>query len=547
MNQKTLFGCLAMLLALALPAAAKDTCPSPCTGCDTPGRIHELDLSLRRGDTPEVIRGPVTLALVKLNKVRYDIAVGQQVTITDGPDLSLAGLIPDFSAAVPEVAAAAEGSAQEARDATEHLLTAGTPEERREALARLQRASAAIACPPTTGELDDQIKAFGDCLAVEAGRVANLLANAKDARANLNNRLQSVGKLVAQSDQTLLAESGADRLATLVNVEIDGIAGDLTATAALWPSPKQVADRRAAIEELAKALADLPIEPSPQRQELWSDWIKETPNYIRYRELQAGAQKLLDALKALDKDSEIDKAYHDLVAKLKSWQGLLHGLGDKNAYAICIPVRCGYPFFEEKHFDYTLTLVDRTVEDKTKNKSTEKLARVVCPSNFTVSGGITLSYITERDFGFVASLPDPPMTEPANGNGGDDEEPPPALVTRIGIENQGEEQINPAVLISTRLYSFDDAGAYGLHLTAGSMADFDNPDGGLRFGYLLGVTFSFKDNFLLTGGYAASRVPSLAGGFNVGDIQPSGLDEVPVTKEWEFDWVVGVSYKLGGG
>jgi hypothetical protein len=536
-----------VLLALAAPASAAEKCPSPCTGCDAPGRIHTLDLSLRRGDTPEVVRGSVTLALVKLNKVRYDVAVGQQVTITDGPDLSLAGLIPDFSAAVPEVAAAAEGSAPEVAAAVAGVAAAPTPAERSAASERLEQAAANIVCPPTTGELDDQIKAIGHCLGVEAGRVANLLASAKDSRARLHGRSKSVGELVAQSDQTLLAEKGGELLAASVKAELGVIAADLADAQALWPNPRQVAHRRAAIEELAKALADLPIEPIPQRLEHWSDWIKKTPNYIRYRELQADAQKLLDALKALDKDSEIDKAYHDLVAKLKAWQALLNGLGDPKAYAICIPVRCGYPFFKETTFDYTLTLVDRTVEDKTKNKTTEKLAQVVCPSNVTVSGGITLAHITERDFGFVASLPDPPATEPANGDGGDVEEPPPALVNRIGIKNQGEEQINPAVLISTRLHSFDDAGAYGLHLTAGSMADFDNPDGGLQFGYLLGVTVSFKDNFLLTGGYAASRVPELAGGFSVGDVQPPGLDEVPVTKEWEFDWVVGVTYKLGGG
>jgi hypothetical protein len=484
---------------------------------DPPDRTYPIDLSLRRGDSPETARGPVTLRLDNLNRLRYKVIIGQQVTLLDGPDLSIAGFIPDLAAAPAAVVAAAApappGDVAEALAAAAH--DAGPP------------------CPPADiPDFTGRLAEIQECLKAERLQVEAMLAGAARARTTLNDRRTSVLRLIGESDQVLLATNGAELLAAQVREERRAILRDLDDAAYDFPDPGQVADHRVVLESLIAALADLPrADPNTA----WATWIGETDNYLRYSETREAAAKLLSRLHQLSPDSDFVAAVEELESDLAAWERDLAGLEDPLAYQVLIPVRCGYPYFQEKRTDFNLTLIDRTIADPTKNKTIEKIVTVVCPSNVTVSAGVAAAEISERDFGFVSSTPDEPA--PADA---------PALVNRIALLNESDEQINPAVLISTRLWELW-GGAYGLHLTTGAVADYDNPDGGLRFGYLLGVSVSIKDQLLVTAGIQGSRVPALAGGFELDDVQPAGLDAVPVTKDWQFGWTLGLTYGIGGG
>jgi hypothetical protein len=488
-------------------------------------RTYDIDLAIRRGDSPEVVRGPVKLKLKNVNKVRYEVSIGQKVTLSDGPDLAPASFIPKLSTSVPKAGTPVAAG-----------VLPGDPQSAEAAYRSV--AAASPACPPTSGDLESRFKALHGCLTLVAKEVETALSEAQAASDALNARTASVENLVAVSDQVLLS-SGATTLANRVTSEVTKIGNDLTTAATDWPGEQELGELRDKLEALEQSRRDLPFAAATKQE--WVDWSND--NRERYEQLGREISAVGKALSSIEKGSDVRKAYEKATSDLRSWKSLLTGLGQAAAYSMELPVHCGYPFFQKKTVDYTLTLVDRTIADKSKNKTVEKIASVVCPSNVTVTGGIGASKIDEKDFGFVQSLPDPPAPDaPMDGMGED----APALVTRIGLDNESEEQVNPAVLISTRLLTFDRQGAYSMHLTAGSVFDFDNPDSTVAIGYVLGLSVSFKDSTFVTLGIQGSRVPELAGGFELGDVQPMGLDKVPVTKDWDFAGFLGVTYRLGG-
>ena len=152
-----------------------------------------------------------------------------------------------------------------------------------------------------------------------------------------------------------------------------------------------------------------------------------------------------------------------------------------------------------------------------------------------ITGGMSLSGIDEGDIGFVQSLEDVDPNDP------DAER---ELENEFGFKNRSDEQVNPLLLLNTRLGRFGKARGWALHATAGTVFDLDSPDKNVEIGYLLGVSVSIRDSIFLTAGGVASRVPKLAGGFEIGDPVPEGVSEAPLEREWETDWIVAVSYKV---
>ena len=167
-----------VLSLMAAPASAQSA-----GACADGG--YPLDLAVRRGGgTAERVRGPAELELLNLNRVRYDITIGQEVTFADGPNLLAAGLIPEIAAAVPDVEPAEDATEETAANFAEALEA---PAGSRERAARLAAAEA-LACPPETGDLDERVDAIQTCLSVQAGFVKNLVAQAEKARNRLNAR-----------------------------------------------------------------------------------------------------------------------------------------------------------------------------------------------------------------------------------------------------------------------------------------------------------------------------------------------------------------------
>ena len=381
-------------------------------------------------------------------------------------------------------------------------------------------------CPPTTGTVGGRVAALQGCASKEAASIQNMLASAKTADATLGAQTNSVLTLVAESDQELLREGGADLLAAQVGAEEMAITNALASAKASWPTARMFAEHARAVAALGKAFDDLAFESG------WSGWVGKTAHYLQVQDLRQALADLGEGLDLLAPDGDLAKSYASRRVKLEEWKKILEPLKSVKRFGMVVNVECGFPFFKEKVSEYKIARVDRTISDASKNRSTQALAQVVCPSRFSVSAGIAATGIVEQDYGFV-------QVPGANG-----------LESQITVTHRSNEQINPVALISARLGSLPwgkSAGAYGLHLSAGTVADYDNPDGGLKFGYVLGLSLSVYDHFLITGGVQGSRVGELDGGYQLDDPQPMGLTEVPVTNEWRFDWTLGLTYKLGGG
>ena len=158
---------------------------------------QKIDLSIRRTDNPDVIKGPVTLELVNVNRLRYEIAIGLDVRLTDGPDLSLVGFIPDLPAA-PEVAPPPTTTTE-----------AATPVAEKAACEDIEDIE----------DIGEVITDIQSCLSTESKMIGGLVALAEESSRVLSQRLASIEKLVTSSDQTLSLNDGGTALAAKVRTE----------------------------------------------------------------------------------------------------------------------------------------------------------------------------------------------------------------------------------------------------------------------------------------------------------------------------------------
>jgi hypothetical protein len=158
----------------------------------------------------------------------------------------------------------------------------------------------------------------------------------------------------------------------------------------------------------------------------------------------------------------------------------------------------------------------------------------------SLSGGFGVTGIEERDYRFVTSVADQATGASPGKDTGDD---PSELVNRIGVD-ASSEQLTGVFLLNARLFNPRKDNIHFIHFSVGTSVDLDSPDSSVAFGYLAGLSYSFKDAFYLTGGLHAARVHELAPGFELGDPQIDGVETPPTVKSWDYDWILAVTFKL---
>lgn len=87
----SLAGAVAGSAAPALADPPEVRCLGPGEECGSRARTFHL---ARVADEKDVLRGPAELVLEGINRLKYDVVVGQEVKWADGPDLSLVPFIP---------------------------------------------------------------------------------------------------------------------------------------------------------------------------------------------------------------------------------------------------------------------------------------------------------------------------------------------------------------------------------------------------------------------------------------------------------------------
>lgn len=474
------------LLAIALVAL-------PATTLARPERTVDIDLSVQRGEKGEEFTGPVDMRLINLNRLRYEITVGSEITISDGPDLSPGGFIPVFPK-TPKV----EPSEKSDSEAVEFMATP---------------------CSDTPCEIGK----IRDGLSAAAAAVRDLVNSAESSQRTLSSALDRVTQLAQQSNAILSMPEGATLLAARASsLQQDG--GEVAqALSANWPKAARIDGARRTIDDLMQRLATLPEDQSD-----FQTWKSQSASHAEeFSTLKKRGDEISKALKSLEGTSDQRKAFDDSRRKLTGWDTVLATTSDAASYEQVVSTSCEQPFFKNKSVTYTVQLRDRLESDPKKAVSKQGLATVECRAAGSITGGVGFSRIPERDYAFVSST---------DGSGN--------LTSVIGLEDDSETTVSPVFLLNVRLANFDSRGAYAFHFGAGTALDVDHQDSGVRLGYILAPSFSFKNTVFVTLGAKISRINRLAGGFQIGDAVPMDLTEPPVTRDWDADYFFGVTFRM---
>jgi hypothetical protein len=494
---------VSLLLIFALLAAARPS-NAGCRVCQT----HEKDIDLSvRNDAPDKLKGPHEIVLKNVNRLRYEVTIGDAISFSNGPDLSIAQFV--FTPKAPAKAAngnkmAAESATQPAAEGLKILDK--TMQTQSKAMAEKLR----LVKDPYQ-DVIDQTETIRRSLQSAAMEVANALDAADDAEQSLQDLNNQVLDLVGNSDQVLAQENGTGSLIS----EAETVKKALAAGLPSWPV-ESVRAARAAIAAAKSETEKLLTLPA------FTTWVHDADNYKTYTSLQDAADQLGKQLDAIAPGSKRLTDFKTLATKLQGWKTRIDNL-NQDSFTVKITAECGHPFLENKTTDYQVTLRDRLEPDDKKATKTIKLATVECPSAVTVTGGVGLSGLDQRDFKLIATPK------------GD------KTVNTIGFDSRGSQQVNPLVLINTRL---TDCQGYNLHASAGTVFDLNNSTSSVAIGYLIGLSVSLRDSLFLTVGAQLGRGYKLADSYYVGQEVPQGVTAPPVERKWTTSWGVAATFKI---
>jgi hypothetical protein len=155
---------------------------------------------------------------------------------------------------------------------------------------------------------------------------------------------------------------------------------------------------------------------------------------------------------------------------------------------------------------------------------------------FSLSGGIVISTLSRQEFQRVQGFARNKDGSPVLVDGQE------TLTSIVGLKDDSDTRILPLVMLNGRL--FGGSGPLdGVHASLGVTAKNDNKGTDVEF--LLGPSFSFLDRqlFFTLGGYAGKR-QELAGDLFLGASVPKDLAEIPVRKNYKWNFGFAVTYKI---
>ncbi|HEY0377879.1 MAG TPA: hypothetical protein VGC87_13225, partial [Pyrinomonadaceae bacterium] len=219
---------------------------------------------------------------------------------------------------------------------------------------------------------------------------------------------------------------------------------------------------------------------------------------------------------------------------LSAWRDIFneaHEQGESYFELPYVEAGCGFAFDQNKETEVMLVKKDRLAAADS-DPVEQSLVTVVCSSPLSISGGFGMSRIAEREFVFV------PSTKSVTENG----QTTTKVINRFGFKNNSSFRMIPLLLLNTRIKEWNDTVA--LHMSAGAGVDIKTGEAGTDVEFVAGPTLSFKRTMFVTAGVHFGRVPKLAGGFEVGQEVPEGIDQPPIEKAWKPGFVIAVTYKL---
>jgi hypothetical protein len=449
-------------------------------------QTREFDMALDR-TKDDKIRGPATIKLKNLNILRYDIQVGTTVTFTAGPDLKLPFIPP-----IPTRAA-----------------TTGTP----------TGAAAGDRIPSLFKGYQD------DLISLDTRRVDEVQLPIVSAIQASNSAKDELEGLVNSSDSTLKTSGGPQAIIAGIDpvvIKVD------EALKKLWPDIA-IEQLIGELDILRLKLLALPTTEVSAGQITWSQWYVGA-NKTTYDDTLVQVRELQNLLRSQDHTSQRAILFRDAQNKLRQWRPILIGVknGGPEGFTRTIYVGCGFAFDQTKSSKIEIIKRDRLASPGT-NEIREEVITVECTSPLSISGGFGFSTIDEMEFVFVQSKPDATST-------------PQTPVNRFGFKNRSSFRTLPVLLLNTRLWEPSDT--FAVHASAGAAVDIKTGQAGTDIEFIVGPSLSFKRTLFITPGLHIGRVPTLTGGFNLGDVVPSGVSSPPVEKAWKRGFVTTFTFKI---
>jgi hypothetical protein len=232
--------------------------------------------------------------------------------------------------------------------------------------------------------------------------------------------------------------------------------------------------------------------------------------------------------------SDVAKAVGKNLGLLSYWSDILAGFLEPDGSISADPAKkftvhqdvpCRSIFNTNKSVAVKLTIGDRLPffdGQQMSSQTHDAFVTVTCTSPFSLSAGVAFSSIEQREFAIVQSAPASGSTTPVN---------------KFGYSSKSAFHPLPLAMAHMRLWEWD-SHRYAVHATFGVAANIQGSNaGGSSAEYLPGLSFSLFRTMYLTAGVHIGRQASLAGGFNVGDVVPSGITSPPLQ----------TSYKAGAG
>lgn len=447
------------------------------------------------------IRGPRSVKPVRVNRIRYAVTVKTKVAFTAGPSLALPFIPPVASAA----AAAAPAGGASTRDAFDRELSeAETARSQNNTELQFQN-------------LEDAFIELNRRRAVEIQNpIASLVTITNDAS-------RATEDFVRNTDAMLSGNNGVQE----VLGRLPALIMQINNARARWPD-----------SAINIFLADVDTVESRLNRISDLQWL--VANKGRVDSLLARLALLRTSVIELSHNGKPDSPaakFDEAQAVLRQWRDIFTDAqtqGDNFFELPYVDAGCGFAFDQNKETVITLVKQDRLAPAGTA-ASEQELITVVCSSPLSISGGFGFSTVNEREFIFVQS------TKPVTANGQTTQQ----VINRFGFKNNSSFRPIPLLLLNTRIYEWRKLeDTFALHLSAGAGVDIKTGEAGSDVEFIVGPSVSFKRSLFLTAGVHIGRVPKLAGGFELGQEVPEGIDAPPVEKAWKPGFIFALTYKL---
>jgi hypothetical protein len=450
------------------------------------------------------VRGPITVRLVGINVIHWNVQVGVNVTYPSGPDLTLP-FIPKLTGTGAQTTTPPPTTPT---DASRSATTNTAPNQMLAPHTLLQPQDVGGVFTYLVNKLNQY---EGDRLDLQ-GNIQTGIATVSDANTK-------VAAFASSSDLALATQPEGATLLPQIAPLLSGYVAP--ALSYHWPNAN-VATLETNLVVLKNNLVVLQDNPG------WSDWIKTVTNKNAYDAVVSRVNDLVTSASTLEATSNKSAAaLTDSQTKLQQWNAILTSAlsGGAASFTRTVPASCSFGFSNNKNIQVEMATTDRLAAPGAA-ASKLQIVTVICSTPFSISGGFGFSSVKEQTVSFLQSQ---------NSSG--------QVISVFGYKAKSSFRPLPLLMLNTRFHEWNDD--WAVHFSNGAVVDIKTgAAGGTDVEFVSGISLSFRRSLFITGGFHAGRIQKLAGGFAIGQQVPASVSSPPTESRWTPGAVIAFTYKF---